>query len=74
MPPSPIGLRHDSAPHLPSLPLKRKPFARGKRAPRVPSIVDGLSPLPSQESGVDTVVPDACHLAHKAARALLKTV
>src|SRR5437660_1056557 len=32
------------------VPLKRKPLARGTRAPRVPSIVDGFCQLPSPES------------------------
>src|SRR5512135_2992618 len=48
--------------HLLSLALKRKPLARGKRGPRVSSIVGWFSPPPSLESVVGIVVPPSCHL------------
>ena len=42
-----------------------------KRAPRMPSIVDGFCRLPSPASVVDSVVPDVCSLVLEAAGALL---
>jgi len=63
---------HDMTPHLHliSLTLKRKSATMDTRALREPSIVDWSSLLPSQESVVDSVVPDVCHLALAAAREL----
>jgi hypothetical protein len=45
--------------------------ARGKRAPRAPSIVDVFFRLPSPEFAVGTLAPDGCHLALVAAQAPL---
>src|SRR5215467_679433 len=56
-------------PHLALEPFKRKQAARGTRAPRAPSIVDGFCLLPSLEFAVGSVEPDDCLLAHEAARA-----
>ncbi|SRR6266849_91331 len=56
-------------PHLTCVTLKRKPAARGTRAPRLPSIVDGFSRLPWLVFAADSVVPEDCHLALVAARA-----
>ena len=53
------------------MPLKRKPLARGKRAPREPSIVDGFCRLPSPASVVGSIAPDGCPLVLEAAGALL---
>ncbi len=58
-------------PHLASVALKRKPEARGKRAPRTPSIVDGFCLLPSPEYAVGSVAPEVGHLARANARAPL---
>src|SRR5215471_9752109 len=58
-------------PPLASIPLKRTPLARGKRAPRKLSIVDVFSQLPSQGSVAGSVVPPICHRALVAARAPL---
>src|SRR5215471_6812698 len=55
-------------PPLASIPLKRTPLARGKRAPRKLSIVDVFSQLPSQGSVAGSVVPPICHRALVAAR------
>jgi len=57
--------------HVFSLAFKRKPLARGTRAPHVSSIVDGFCRLPSPVSGADSVGPAACPLARAAARGLL---
>jgi hypothetical protein len=57
-------------PHLASVALKRKPAARGKRAPRAPSIVGWFCRLPELPYAVDSVAPDVCHLFLEAARAL----
>jgi len=57
-------------PHLASVALKRKPAARGERAPRAPSIVDVFCRLPWLEYDAGSVVPKACHLALVAARGL----
>ena len=56
-------------PHLARVALKRKPAARGTRAPRAPSIVDGFCQLPSQESVAGSVTPIGCPLVLAAARA-----
>jgi len=55
--------------HVISLALKQKPAARGTRAPRLPSSVDGFSRLPWPVSAAGSAAPDACHLAFVAARA-----
>ena len=65
---SPISPRHETAPHLASVALKREPSAMSRRALRTPSIVGSFFPLPSQESVAGSVVPDACHLVLAAAR------
>jgi hypothetical protein len=56
-------------PQLAGVDLKRKRAARGQRAPREPSIVDGFCGRPWQECVADSVAPPACHLALAAARA-----
>jgi len=50
--------------------LKRKRTARGKRAPRVPSIVDGFCPLPWLGCAVGSVAPDGCLLVLVSSQAL----
>ena len=57
-------------PPLALVPLKRKPAAMGKRAPRAPSIVGWFSLLPSLGYAVGSVAPDVCPLVLEAARAL----
>src|SRR5712692_9764949 len=57
-------------PHQACVVLKRKPVARGTRAPRVSSIVDGFSRLPSLVSVVGSIAPPACPLALATARVL----
>src|SRR5213080_3687935 len=57
-------------PHLALVPLKREPAARGKRAPRVSSIVGWFSRLPWLGYDADSVAPPICHRARAAARAL----
>src|SRR5438034_1944895 len=49
-------------PHLAFLALKRKPLARGTRAPRAPSIVDGFRRLPWLVSAADSVASEVCPL------------
>jgi len=49
--------------HLIFMALKRKPVARGMRAPRLPSIVGGFFPLPSQEYGADRVAGDSSSIS-----------
>src|SRR5436309_1091382 len=61
-------------PHQACVALKRKPVARGKRAPRAPSIVDVLCRLPWLVSAVGNVALEACHLALMAARAPLGVI
>ena len=56
-------------PHLACVALKRKPESRGKKAPRVPSIVGSFSPQPWLESAGDSVALDVCHLVLVAAQA-----
>ncbi len=46
-------------------------MARGKRAPREPSIVGSFSLQPSQEFVESSVVQSICHLVRKAAQTLL---
>jgi hypothetical protein len=67
--PSPLSPRHETAPHSASMPLKRKAAAKGKRALRAPSIVDGFCQLPELPFSVGSVVPPACHLVLVAAPA-----
>jgi len=55
--------------HLAAMPLKRKPLAMGKRAPRAPSIVGWFCRLPSPASVVGSVAPPICPLARAAAQA-----
>ncbi len=50
-------------PHLALVPLKREPLARGKRAPRAPSIVGWFCQLPWQGFVGGLVAPPACLLA-----------
>jgi hypothetical protein len=57
-------------PHLPVVALKRKPAARGKRAPHAPSIVEWFSLRPWLVSVANSVAPPTCPLALVAARAL----
>src|SRR6266852_4126631 len=54
-------------PPLACEPLKRKPVARSRRAPRVPSIVGWFCQLPWPASAVGTVAPDVCPLVLQAA-------
>src|SRR5215472_13634187 len=54
--------------------LKRKPAARGTRAPRVPSIVDWFSQLPWLAFVAGSGAPDVCPLALAAARAPLEGI
>jgi hypothetical protein len=68
--PSAICPRHDTAPHQACVSLKRKSAARGMRAPRAPSIVDGFCPLPSPESVAGSVAPIVCPLVLVAAGVL----
>src|SRR5947209_16000686 len=56
------------------MPLKRKPLARGKCAPRASSIVDGFCPQPWLGSVADSAVPLVCTLALVAARAPLEVI
>ncbi len=57
-------LPHDMTPqlHLISLALKGKRSARGERAPRALSIVDGFCRLPSLEFAAGSVEPAGCPL------------
>ena len=71
---SPISPRHDPAAPLACEPLKRKPAARGTRAPRTLSIVDVFCLRPWLGYAGDSVAPDVCHLALVAARALLAAI
>ena len=70
--PSPCDMTQQ--PHLALVPLKREPAARGKRAPRVPSIVGWFSLLPELPSDAESVAPPGCHLALVAARAPLAVI
>jgi hypothetical protein len=54
-------------PPLALVALNRKPAARGKRAPRAPSIVDVFCRLPSPEFAGGSVAQSVCHLALVAA-------
>ena len=60
--------------HLTFMALKRKSAVRGKRAPRVLSIVGWFCQLPLREFGADSVVPPVCHRAHAAVRAPLVVI
>ena len=53
-------------PHPASMPLKRKPAATGKRAPRKPSTAGSFCRLPWLESVADSVGPDVCPLVRAA--------
>ena len=68
--PSPISPQHDTAPHLASMPLKRKAVTRDKRAPRAPTIVDGFCQLPWLECVAGSVAPPSCPLVREAAGVL----
>jgi hypothetical protein len=57
-------------PHQACVALKRKPLARGTRAPRLPSIVDGFCRPPWLGYAGDSVAPDGCPLVLAAAQAL----
>jgi len=57
-------------PHLAIEALKRKAAARGKRAPRAPSIVDGFCQLPWLECVAGSGAPPSCHLVREAAGVL----
>jgi hypothetical protein len=61
-------------PPLTSIPLKQEPTARGKRAPRAPSIVGWFSRQPSPASVVGTVAPIVCPLVLAAAQVPLATM
>src|SRR5258706_16445809 len=61
-------------PLLASMPLKRERTARGARAPRASSSVDGFCQQPSPEFAADSVVPPICHLARAAAQTLLAVI
>jgi hypothetical protein len=67
---SSISPRHETAPHLVSMPLKHKPAARDTRAPRAPSIVGSFCLLPSREYVAGSVAPAVCPLVLAAARGL----
>jgi hypothetical protein len=69
--PSPITTRHDTVPHLATVAFKRKPAARGRRAPHWLSIVGWFYQLPSLVSFAGSVARAVCHLALVAARAPL---
>src|SRR5947209_19643874 len=56
-------------PPLDAMALKRNPLARDKRAPHMPSIVDGFSLLPWQGYVAGSVAPIICPLVLAAARA-----
>ncbi len=71
--PSPLCPQPETAPHGVWMPLKHTPLARGTRAPRLSSIVDGFSPLPSLEYAAGSAVPDVCLLVLAAAQAPLAT-
>ena len=60
-----------SSSRLASRPLKRKPLARGTRAPRAPTIVGSFCRLPWRASVVGSVAPVVCPLVLVAARAPL---
>ena len=64
-PPPPHGMI--LRPHLAVVALKRKLAARGKRAPRAPSIVGWFFRLPWLEFAADSVAPPVCPLALEAA-------
>src|SRR5215469_12357641 len=51
------------------LAFKRKPVARGKRAPRTSSSVGWFCRLPWREFGAESGAPDVCHLVLAAAQA-----
>jgi hypothetical protein len=55
-------------PHLAFLALKRRPAARGKRAPRVTSIGGSFSRRPELPSVAESVAPAGCPLVLQAAR------
>jgi hypothetical protein len=63
--PSPRNMALHS--HLALVPLKRKPAARGKRAPPAPSIVGWFSQLPSPAYAVGSVAPIVCPLVLESA-------
>nr|HET6904708.1 hypothetical protein [Ktedonobacteraceae bacterium] len=60
--------------HLAVAALKRKPLARGKRAPREPSNVGWFSRLPWLASVAGSVALAVCHLALVAAVAPLEVI
>jgi hypothetical protein len=57
--------------HLTFMALKRKPAARGKRAPHAPSIVGWFCQLPLQASAAGSVAPNVCPFVLVAARGAL---
>src|SRR5215471_2527544 len=61
-------------PHPALEPFKRIQAARGRRAPRVPSIVGSFCRLPSLVSFAGSVGLEACHLALAAAQASRATI
>jgi len=61
-------------PPLACEPLKRKPVARGRRAPRAPTIVGWFCQMPWLGYTGDSVAPPICPLARAAARALLAVI
>jgi hypothetical protein len=63
--PSPRNMALHS--HLALVPLKRKPAARGKRAPPAPSIVGLFSQLPSPAYAGGLVAPIVCPLVLESA-------
>jgi len=67
--PSSISQRHETPPHLASLPLKRKLAATGTRAPHEQSIVGSFSQLPELSCVGGSVAPAVCHRALAAPRA-----
>ena len=68
---SPTTPRHDTATAPGFIGLKWKSVARGRRAPRKPSIFGWFSLLPWLVSVAGSVAPEDCPLALVAARALL---
>ena len=61
-------------PHLAWMPLKRKPVARGRRAPRALSSVGWFFPLPWLAYAAGSVEPEDCHLVLAAAQVPLATM
>ena len=72
--PSSISPPHNTVPHLACEPLKRKPAARGTRAPPELSIDGWSCRQPSLGFVVGSVAPIVCPRARVAAQALLEEI